>query len=178
MCKQTRGIFCEINRTAMTVRFLVFAKIISLQSNTVAERRHQELKSEPQWIFSLSSFALVLVERGRNFHFSKSQKKFRPADRNGELAKPNMYFAAALITFAAKTPTANERRLTKNAKARTLTRFPSLCNFSLLFFLLFSQKRRSTSLCACTTYICVLRFPKGDATRMRRGQFSLFNCQD
>lgn len=27
----------------------------------------------------------------------------------GELAKPNMYFAAALITFAAKTPTANER---------------------------------------------------------------------
>lgn len=52
----------------------------------------------------------VLVDWGHNFHFSKSQKKFRPADRNSELAKPNMYFAAALITFAAKTPTVNERR--------------------------------------------------------------------
>lgn len=150
-CKQTRGIFCEINRTPMTVRFLVFAKIVSLQSNTVAERRHQELKSEPQRIFSLSSFALVLVERGRNFHFSKSQKKFRPADRNGELAKPNMYFAAALITFAAKTPTVNERRPTKNAEgsyAYSLSVSVQFFSPFLSFFIF--QKHRSTSLCACT----------------------------
>jgi len=123
----------------MTVWFLVFAKIVSLQSNIVAK----SIKSEKRTlgIFSPSSFALVLVDRGRNFHFSKSQKKFRPADRNGELAKPNMYFAAALITFATKTPTANERRPTKstnNAKACTLA-LSRLCEIFLSFSLFFSK---------------------------------------
>lgn len=146
-----------INRTPMIVRFLVFAKIVSLQSNTV----RGSIKSEKRTsgIFSPSSFALVLVDRGRNFHFSKSQKKFRPADRNGKLAKPNMYFAAALITFAAKTPTANDRRPTKKRErlVRSLL-FPSLYNFSFLFFLF--SKTQIHEFVYMYGYICVLRLSR------------------
>lgn len=162
--------FCEINRTSTRSRgFLVFAKFASLQSN--AERRYQEWKANLRNIFS--EFVCTRSRRlGRNFHVSKSQKKFWPADRNSELVKPNMYFAAALITFAVKTPTANEGRptkSTKNSEARSLFHlhaiFPSLSR-------LFSQK--PANLCVCVNvrmyrsfvYLC---FSKGDAnTRTRR----------
>lgn len=161
--------------TTRRLRFLVFATIVSLQSNT--ERRHQESEKRTPGIFSPSSFA----NRGRNFHFSKSQKKFRPADRNGELAKPNMYFAAALITFAAKTPTANERRpmkpTRKTRRSCTPTLFPVPVQF-LFPLLSFLQKTQIHEFVYMYRYICVLCLPKGDATRMRRGQFGLFNCQD
>lgn len=141
----------------MTVQFLV--KIVSFHFK-VTQSQRDGIKSEKRTsgIFSLSSFALVLVDWGHNFHFSKSQKKFRPADRNGELAKPNMYFAAALITFAAKTPTANERRPTRSRrKTRKLvpphSRFRPCAIF--LFFSFFFRKCRFMSLYV-QVHLCTL----------------------
>lgn len=95
-----------------------------------------------------SEFVCIRSRRpGTQFPLFKEPEEI-PADRNGELAKPNMYFAAALITFAAKTPTVNERRPTKADEkreglyARSRSRPPR--NFSFPLFVFLFQKRGIT----------------------------------
>lgn len=178
MCKQTRETFCEINRTRLRSRgFLIFVKTASLQSNAIAERQVPRVKSEPPEYFPRVRLHSFL---GRNFHISKSQKKFWPADRNSKLAKPNMYFTVALITFAAKTPTANEKRPTKSTKnaqdsyAHTLFRLYATLLY--LFLVFFSQKSEFTCARVDRYVACVLRSSKGKLER--EGWFALFNCQD
>jgi len=98
------------------VEFLAFGKIVSLQSDTAAGA-----KSEPREYFPLPPSLPSTRVRLRPFVLvgRDAISTFQRARRNSWLigtAKPNMYFAAALITFAAKTPTVNGKRPTNSTK--------------------------------------------------------------